>query len=465
MPGGPEFSERHELTIRDPERSALPITTPGIIDVLESYCRKIGYAFSIADPDGDIFIQRHKANPRQGITDGEWSIPSETVKGHFENGIVTRIESFEECMRRMFIEEQGFDINDAPPEAHLFVTQYLPIFPIRWSMSHDTDRTIPNNTYGLSLSLHANEAMAQFMRENARETKEAYPGLFQPIHVLKGLVKARRMRAGFDAWLDEYEAWAKSSATFGLEHYLVLPRVPLATGDNWRSLRVGPKRQGKAIQLLICDGDGTLVDSDEQVIDATHATVRELGEHTTREQIMEYYAEGKGASNMFRKAAPHHDLETVVDRFYYHDERLGYDKVALMPGVTEALESLHKKMDIAICTERALPSTLRMLGHVGLLNKERFGIDADNIAALPAFTNKADGIRHLLKKFGAPPQRTVMYGNHKIDISAGRATGVHTIGITTSSGSHRQLLHARATELVPTMRSLPATLILLEDLM
>lgn len=235
MQTGIEYSG--EAFILDESRSAFPIPTPeSVVQMQTDGYGKLGYAFAIEDPLGRVYVYPHKAKENDGVTDGQWSIPSETTKGRFDDeGRLVQVETLEECLARCLDEEQVIDLSGAPEDATLSIVRAEPLSIIDWSMSHDSDADAEQikDTFAIALSLRANIPMATFMSMTRQETDEGYGGFFQTIDFLQDCVQKRRIRAAFDAWLTQHTMPDVQPA--GEESAITIPEI--ISGQDWKSLR------------------------------------------------------------------------------------------------------------------------------------------------------------------------------------------------------------------------------------
>lgn len=222
--------------------SHFPTVSPSAMKDIEAMgFGKLGYAFGIEDPFGRVFTYPHRAKPTNGVEDGQWGVPSETVKGKFKDGELIQVETYEQCLLRCLLEEQAIDLRLAPQEASLTITREIPITLIDWKMSHDGRNDMLSNTFGIAVTLSANLAMAQFIAVNAHETKEAAEkGLFQSQAFLRGLPQDET-RPAFDAWLHQHQRYAVEIAQEETVP-IVIPQ-DIVAGPDWHSLRFAKIRQ------------------------------------------------------------------------------------------------------------------------------------------------------------------------------------------------------------------------------
>ncbi len=96
------------------------------------------------------------------------------------------------------------------------------------------------------------------------------------------------------------------------------------------------------------------------------------------------------------------------------------------PGASQLLQKLTDRgIVLGIVTRNSLPNTTITLKQAGLLNF----FSKESIISRNCCLPKPDpqGINLLLSRWQAPPQKTVMVGDYKFDLLAGRSAGVKTI--------------------------------------
>ncbi|GEM_PF-3270163 len=188
------------------------------------------------------------------------------------------------------------------------------------------------------------------------------------------------------------------------------------------------------LKVFVADGDGALYDTVEQATTALHTAAQELNETTSRDTIIKMFSQGLPLHDIFASVAPNHSPKLTEELFYRFDAEIGYDEVVLFPGMKTVLAHLHEEPDlkIGILTNRARPSTLTILEHVGLLNSG-FGITNETVVTpseiVPAKPNPA-GLASLVLRLDGSADTTVMYGDTGGDIKTGADNGSETIGFT-----------------------------------
>jgi len=190
----------------------------------------------------------------------------------------------------------------------------------------------------------------------------------------------------------------------------------------------------KKIDLILFDLDGTLIDSLDDLANATNHMLLSLGRPAaTREQVRSYV--GQGARRLVERAMPDAALDEIEQGLLlfldYNEEHI-VDRTRLYPGAAEMLTALRdaglalavvSNKNVALCTK--VLTTLEADGFFDCV------IGADSLAERKP---SPEPLLKVLRDLGVPPERAVMVGDSINDIAAGQAAGMATIGCTFGYG-------------------------------
>ncbi len=172
---------------------------------------------------------------------------------------------------------------------------------------------------------------------------------------------------------------------------------------------------------IILDNDGTLVDTDELILQSFENNFRNLGVKFTREQISSVL--GPSLETCYRTFVPGADIlrlcETHID-FQRDNPHL----IKTYPGVLETLEELRKRgYPLAITTNwyGGFPASLRITGIDQIVKTVITCEDVANPKPHPEMIYKASSL------LGIDPQDAYMAGDSPTDIHAAKAAGVRKI--------------------------------------
>lgn len=194
--------------------------------------------------------------------------------------------------------------------------------------------------------------------------------------------------------------------------------------------------------LLIFDLDGTLTDSIGDLTDAVNAmraefTLSPLAVEAVRGMV------GRGARHLVMLALPglgEGARERGLALFLDYNELHIADKTLLYPGVRETLSALRKpgrSMVILSNKNTGLCNKLLVKLEVAGMFAEICGADA-----YPSMKPSPEPVFSLMRKYGAVAERTVIIGDSINDISAGKQSGICTVGCTYGYGGPDDLVDA-----------------------
>lgn len=117
-----------------------------------------------------------------------------------------------------------------------------------------------------------------------------------------------------------------------------------------------------------------------------------------------------------------------AERTLTNIEMEGATRAQPLLGVEETLRKLHKRgVRIGIVTRNCRPAVERVLARIALPH--------DLLLTRDDVTHVKPNPAHLLEaaaRLGSRPERTLMVGDHPMDILAGQQAGMHTAAITTT---------------------------------
>jgi phosphoglycolate phosphatase len=175
-----------------------------------------------------------------------------------------------------------------------------------------------------------------------------------------------------------------------------------------------------SINSFLFDLDGTLVDSIPDLAKSINLLRGELGlPPVTSDQVRSYVGDGVGL--LLQRALP--------EQLFSQDRRKRFmeiytdhltDETLVYPGIVAFLE-MHRNQPMAVVTNKP-----QMLAEIIV---ERLGLARffqDVIGAELALQRKPhpDMVNHALKRLDSRPERTVLLGDHHVDLRAAHAAGV-----------------------------------------
>jgi phosphoglycolate phosphatase len=189
------------------------------------------------------------------------------------------------------------------------------------------------------------------------------------------------------------------------------------------------------IQGLIFDLDGTLIDSERDLIDSTNATLRHLGRPELPAAAISGYI-GHGAANLVASAlGPGVNPQLQADALqyflgYYNNHKLIYTRV--YPGVPGALQTL-AQMPMAVLTNKPQHISRLILEALDLARYFRVIYGGDS---LPAKKPDPFGVNKILAQFAIPGENALFIGDSEVDVQTARNAGTTSAIVNYGFGTH-----------------------------
>jgi phosphoglycolate phosphatase len=186
-----------------------------------------------------------------------------------------------------------------------------------------------------------------------------------------------------------------------------------------------------AIDLVIFDLDGTLVDTAPDIAGALDAALAEAGVASPPVAVVKELV-GDGARVLIARALTlarvDRDVDSLLARFlaYYRDHVS--DRSVVYDGVKDALETLASAgVAAAVVTNKPGDIARRLLADLGLVDHFRAVVgDGDGYPRKP----DAAAANAVMALVGTRPERTVVVGDGVPDVRMARAAGSRSIAAT-----------------------------------
>jgi len=195
-----------------------------------------------------------------------------------------------------------------------------------------------------------------------------------------------------------------------------------------------------SVRALIFDLDGTLIDSQRDLIHSVNAMLREMEREELPEDTISGYI-GHGAPQLVGKALGEGATEDERDRAlkfflgYYEDHKM--DNTCPYPDVPEALAQL-AAFPMAILTNKPVRISRRILEALGLSKYFRAVYGGNSFA-----TKKPDplGAHTILRELGAAPREALLIGDSEVDVQTARNAGTLAAAVNYGFGTHDRAAH------------------------
>lgn len=209
-----------------------------------------------------------------------------------------------------------------------------------------------------------------------------------------------------------------------------------------------------ALEAVLFDLDGTLIDSHDDIFAAFGAVAREFGLAEPGPDALRPLV-GLPLAVMFRglygEELPDERVAELSESYRRHYGANPAERTRIFPGVLAALDAL-SSLRLGVATTKRSWQAARVIAAVGL--GDRFAVvqGTDDFPAKPA----PDVLCRALTALGAAPARAAYVGDGPWDMQAARRAGVHAVGIDHAGTRAAELRDAGAAHVLRHMNELTA---------
>jgi phosphoglycolate phosphatase len=201
-----------------------------------------------------------------------------------------------------------------------------------------------------------------------------------------------------------------------------------------------------AIDLIVFDLDGTLVDSLPDLAVAANYALRQLGlpEHPPADHQKMIGGGEKTYVRRFLGPDHQHLFDQALALYLEHYSRHLGDRTRVYPGVTETLPRLSSLKMAVLSNKREdlCQRVVQVMGLAGFFQAVRGGDSYGVLKPSP------EGLGALTRELGAEPARSLMVGDKPEDVQTGRGAGVGTAAVTYGYGDAAKLTAAQPDNLL-----------------
>jgi 2-phosphoglycolate phosphatase len=210
-------------------------------------------------------------------------------------------------------------------------------------------------------------------------------------------------------------------------------------------------------RAVLFDIDGTILDANLSIRETMNRVLLERGQPTFAKAELEALIGNPLRTILGRKCPDPAVVEAMVPRYRDLYGESGWLLADLFPGIEALLRRLrHQGVRTGIVTSKGQQEAERLLFDLGVL--DLFDVVVGDDDERPLKPDPAP-VLHACAKLGTPPAGSVMVGDTRFDILAGRAAGAHTVGVTWGNGSRAELEQAGADVVAPDVGSLSRALL------
>jgi phosphoglycolate phosphatase len=195
-----------------------------------------------------------------------------------------------------------------------------------------------------------------------------------------------------------------------------------------------------SVRALIFDLDGTLIDSQDDLIHSVNAMLRELGRRELAEETISGYI-GHGAPQLIARAlgegSTEEERQQALQFFLGYYELHKMDTTRAYPGVAETLEKLAERR-MAVLTNKPIRISVRILDELGLSKYFRAIYGGNSFE-----TKKPDplGARAILRELETAPREALLVGDSEVDVQTARNAGTMAAAVNYGFGVHDRGAH------------------------
>ncbi len=214
----------------------------------------------------------------------------------------------------------------------------------------------------------------------------------------------------------------------------------------------------QALDALLFDLDGTILDSDDEGVEALARWLERLrvrnARHRARRIVMRLETPANALTTVLDTVGLDAPLLGLGERLRHRKNRPA-PRFQIVPGTQEALRRLTPRYRLAVVTTRGRRDACAFLEDFGLSDPFELVVTRESTWRLKPH---AAPIRYAVQQLGLPPDRCAMVGDTPVDMRSARKAGVWAIGVLCGFGERDELERAGAHLILDSPAQLPEVL-------
>jgi HAD superfamily hydrolase (TIGR01509 family) len=203
------------------------------------------------------------------------------------------------------------------------------------------------------------------------------------------------------------------------------------------------------IQAVLFDIDGTLSDTDDQMMKKAQVVLKPLGlflnEHRRHAAARWLVMAAEKPGNYIYNLADRFDLDSLFIKFLDWRNRNRHHslkkKFWLIPGVGEMLKTLAARYPLGVVSARDERSSMVFLNQFGLSSLFSVVVTSQTVRHTKPFP---DPLLFAAEKLNIAPEHCLMVGDTTVDLRAARLAGMQSVGVLCGFGREKGLRRAGA---------------------
>jgi HAD superfamily hydrolase (TIGR01509 family) len=200
-----------------------------------------------------------------------------------------------------------------------------------------------------------------------------------------------------------------------------------------------------AVEAILFDLDGTLMDTDDQAVERLARRLQKLrwrnANRAARRLVMAAETPGNALLTVLDMLGLDASLRSLSDRLYTWRGLRTRENFRIMPGAEAMLPILADRYKLAVVTTRSKGDTETFLDQYGLHGLFQALATCESTWRLKPHPAP---VRYAAKQLGVPVERCVMVGDTTVDVKSGRRAGAQAVAVLCGFGEREELERAGA---------------------